>query len=160
DPFGLYPNVSRVIIGGTRDEFGVQTVLAMAPGIDVGNFDTSETAVALLDILSDPDDPRSLHYVPLGAGATMIDLIGVTVGNIVSHEAGHFFGNWHTDPFLSPFNIMAQYGGLFDLGPDGTFGTADDGDIDFGRGMYSRLEDFVGVEDTLNTIAFGLSTGT
>src|SRR5262249_54538090 len=50
------------------------------------------------------------------------------------------------------------YGDL--LGPDGTFGTADDLDIDFGRGFYSRLETFAGVEDTLNTIAFGLSTGT
>jgi Ca2+-binding RTX toxin-like protein len=160
DPFGLYPNVSRVIVGGTRDEFGVQTVLAMAPGIDVGNFDTSETAVALLDLLSDPDYPFSLHSVPLGDGATMIDLIGVAVGNLVSHEAGHFFGNWHTDPFLPPFDIMTQFGALYDLGPDGTFGTADDGDIDFGRGVYSRFELFDGVEDTLNTIAFGLSTGT
>src|SRR5262249_59021160 len=46
------------------------------------------------------------------------------------------------------------------VGPDGTFGTADDLDIDFGRGFYSRLETFGGVEDTLDTIAFGLSTGT
>jgi Bacterial pre-peptidase C-terminal domain/RTX calcium-binding nonapeptide repeat (4 copies) len=160
DPFGLYPNISRVIVGGTREEFGVQTVLAMAPGIDVGNFDTSETAVALLDLLSDPDYPRSLHSVPLGDGATMIDLIGVAVGNVVAHEAGHLFGNWHTDPFAPPFGIMTQFGVLANIGPDRTFGTEDDLDVDFERGFYSRLEDFVGVEDTLNTIAFGLSTGT
>ena len=160
DPFGLYPNVSRVIVGGTRDEFGVQTVLAMSPGIDVGNFDTSETAVALLDLLSNPNYSRSLHNVPRAGGATIIDLIGVAVGNVVSHEAGHCFGNWHTDPFFPPFDIMTQFGALFDLGPDGTFGTADDGDVDFGRGPYSRFEAFAGVEDTLNTIAFGLSTGT
>src|SRR5262245_17288677 len=159
DPFGLYPNVSRVIIGGTVEEFG-PFVLGMSPTIDVGNFDTSETAVALLDLLSDPDFPRSLHQVPRADGASMIDLIGVAMGNLVSHEAGHFFGNWHTDPFLPPFGIMTQFGALFDLGPDGTFGTADDGDVDFGQGIYSRLEDFAGVEDTLNTIAFGLSTGT
>src|SRR5262249_52817956 len=112
DPFGLYPNVSRVIIGGTREEFGPKTVIGMAPTIDVGNFDTSETAVALLDYLSDPDIPFSLHYVPRADGATMIDLIGVYVGNLVSHEAGHFFGNWHTDPFFSPLGIMTHHGAL------------------------------------------------
>src|SRR5262249_21218065 len=92
DPFGLYPNVSRVIIGGTRAEFG-PNVIGMAPSIDVGNFDISETAVALLDFLSDPDIPLSLHHVPRADGASMIDLIGVAVGNVVSHEAGHFFGD-------------------------------------------------------------------
>jgi Ca2+-binding RTX toxin-like protein len=159
DPFGLYPNVSRVIIGGTRAEFG-PNVIGMAPSIDVGNFDTSETAVALLDFLSDPDIPLSLHHVPRADGASMIDLIGVVVGNVVSHEAGHFFGDWHTDPFLSPFNIMNPYPLYQNLGSDGVFGTADDVDIDFGRGFYSQREFFGGVEDTLNTIAFGLSTGT
>src|SRR5262249_52361227 len=108
DPFGLYPNVSRVIIGGTRAEFGVN-VLAMSPSIDVGNFDTSETAVALLDILSDPLRPFSLQHVPRADGASLIDLIGVTVGNVVSHEAGHFFGDWHTDPFFFPSNIMNPF---------------------------------------------------
>src|SRR5262249_38100667 len=90
----------------------------------------------------------------------MIDLIGVTVGNVVSHEAGHFFGDWHTDPFLFPFNMMNPGLVYQHLGPDRTFGTADDVDIDFGRAIYSRFEGFDGVEDTLNTIAFGLSTGT
>jgi Ca2+-binding RTX toxin-like protein len=159
DPFGLYPNVSRVIIGGTRDEFGVN-VIGMSPTIDVGNFDTSETAVTLLDLISDPNNPFSLDYVPRADGATMIDLIGVAVGNLVSHEAGHFFGDWHTDPFLLPSNIMNPFPLYEILGPDGVFGTADDVDMDFGPGLYSRLEFFGGVEDTLNTIAFGLSTGT
>jgi Ca2+-binding RTX toxin-like protein len=161
DPFGLYPNVSRVIIGGSREEFG-PNVVGMAPSIDVGNFDTSETAVALLDLLSDTDHPLSLHQIPRGDGATMIDLIGVYVGIVVAHEVGHTFGNWHTDPFLPQFNVMDQFV-LFRseiLGPDGTFGTADDLDFDFGRGIYSQFEVFNGVEDTLNTIAFGLSTGT
>jgi Ca2+-binding RTX toxin-like protein len=159
DPFGLYPNVSRVIIGGTRAEFG-PNVIGMSPTIDVGNFDTSETAVALLDALSDPLNPFSLQYVPRADGASLIDLIGVVVGNVVSHEAGHFFGDWHTDPFVLPFNIMNPFDVYKNIGPDGTFGTADDVDIDFGRGYYSQLESFGGVEDTRNTIAFGLSTGT
>src|SRR5262249_52951796 len=134
--------------------------IGMAPSIDVGNFDTSETAVTLLDFLSDPDIPLSLHHVPRADGASMIDLIGVVVGNLVSHEAGHFFGNWHTDRFLLPFNLMNPLDVYKIVGRDGTFGTADDLDIDFGQGFYSRLGSLAGVEDTLNTIAFGLSTGT
>src|SRR5262249_30601615 len=130
DPFGLYPNVSRVIIGGSRAEFR-PNVIGMAPSIDVGNFDTSETAVALLDFLSDADNPFSLHQIPRGNGATMIDLIGVYVGNVVCHEAGHIFGNWHTDPLLPQVNVMNQFVTFVgeDLGPDGTFGTADDKDV-------------------------------
>jgi hypothetical protein len=76
---------------------------------------------------------------------------------VISHEAGHFFGNWHTDPTAA--NIMNQGLARF-LGPDRVFGTADDVDIDFGRGAYWQDEGFAGTEDTLNTIAFGLSTGT
>src|SRR5262245_22687477 len=55
---------------------------------------------------------------------------------------------------------MNQYGALADIGPDGMFGTDDDVDVDFEPGFYTRLEGFTGVEDTVNTIAFGLSTGT
>lgn len=158
DPFGLYPNVSRVIIGGTREELGAN-VIGVAASIDVGNFDTTETAVALLDRLSE-----LLPQWPRGGGATLIDLIGVVAGDVASHEAGHIFGNWHTDPFTDPFDFLnlMNRGFLADFGPDGLFGTADDVDLDFGRSNYSQHpeEPFDGVEDTLNTIAFGLSTGT
>ena len=161
DPFGLYPNVSRVIIGGTRQELGF-AALGVSATIDVGNFDTSDTAVTMLDSYSDPLHRFSLHRIPRADGATMIDLIGVAVGSTTSHEAGHFFGNWHTDPFTAFTNVMTN--AVFqEIGPDGTFGTADDVDVDFGRGNYSQTvfeAIFEGVEDTLNTIAFGLSTGT
>ncbi len=92
DPFGQ-PNVSRVIVGGTIDELGISTI-GIAESIDVGNFETKESAIVLLDLLSAPsDNPNSLNKFPLGGGASIIDLIGVGVGNIVSHEAGHFFAN-------------------------------------------------------------------
>jgi len=39
------------------------------------------------------------------------------------------------------------------------FGTADDRVSTFGVDAYAHFERFQGVEDTLNTIAFGLSTG-
>ena len=52
DPFGLYPNVSRVIVGGTLAELDSPVpFIGLAPSIDVGNFETAETAVALLDNL-------------------------------------------------------------------------------------------------------------
>ena len=45
------------------------------------------------------------------------------------------------------------------LGPDLTFGTADDVTMQFGADRYSTLEQFQGLNDTLNTVAFGFSTG-
>ncbi|MFV2067240.1 MAG: Ig-like domain-containing protein, partial [Pirellulales bacterium] len=45
-------------------------------------------------------------------------------------------------------------------GPDRIFGTADDADVDFGDDAFVPNEGFAGIEDTLNAIAFGLSTGT
>ena len=52
DPFGQ-PNVSRIIVGGTIAESGVGTI-GIAQSIDPGNFDTAETALVLLDLLSEP----------------------------------------------------------------------------------------------------------
>ncbi len=157
DPFGLYPNVSRVIIGGTLAEIGVPQASfdGISPSIDVGNFDTAETALALLD--------WGIFFIstPLAPSARRIDMYGALIGDLVSHEAGHFFGNWHTDPFLNPSNLMNPFFSIADfLGPDGLFGSADDQDPKFGPGNYSRLEGFTGVVDTANNIAFGLSTGT
>ena len=162
DLFGSQ-NVSRVIVGGTIDELGIGT-LGIAESIDVGNFEIEETAVVLLDLLSAPaSDPNSLNQYPLGPGATIIDLIGEGVGNIAAHEAGHFFANWHTNQFNTQANIMDQGGNLDNtvgVGPDGVFGTADDVDVDFGKDQFVPNEGFTGTEDTLNSIAFGLSTGT
>ena len=160
DPFGE-PNVSRVIVGGTIGELGISTI-GIAESIDVGNFVLDETGIVLLDLLSGSSfDPNSLNRFPIAGGATKIELIGVGVGNIVSHEAGHFFANFHTDTFNGTSNLMDQGGnlaGLVGVGPDGIFGTVDDVDVDFGRDSYAQNEGFDGVEDTLNSIAFGLST--
>lgn len=49
--------------------------------------------------------------------------------------------------------------GTIGVGPDGVFGTADDDDVDFGPDVYNPNEPFTGVEDTLQSISFGLSTG-
>ncbi len=160
DP-GNADNVSRIIVGGSIAEFGIGT-LGIAQSIDVGNFETSETAVVLLDLLSAPaTNPNSLNQYPLASGVSIVELIGAGVGNITAHEAGHFLGNWHTDQFNDSPNIQDQGGNLANtvgVGADGIFGTDDDADVDFGRDDFVPSEGFTGVEDTLNTIAIGNPT--
>ena len=159
DPFNDL-NVSRIIVGGTIPQLGIETI-GIAQSIDPGNFGTQETAVVLLDLLSSPaGGGNSLHEIPRAASASMISLIGTAVGNIVAHEAGHYLGNYHTDNADALANIMDQGGDLLNtigVGPDGTFGTADDVDVDFGSDAYVPNEGFLGTEDTLNTTAFGTS---
>ena len=66
-------------------------------------------------------------------------MVGQAIGFVGSHEFGHLFGSFHTDP-LNPLaiQIMDQGGGpfadrqLLGLGLDGIYGTADDDDVDFG----------------------------
>ncbi len=163
DPFGQ-PDVSRLIVGGTIAEFGIGTI-GIAQSIDPGNFGTAESAVILLDLLSAPAaNPNSLNQFPLGGGATIFDLVGVGVGNITAHEAGHYLGNWHTEQFAvsSPPSIMDQGGNLANtvgVGTDGTFGTADDDDTDFLPDDFVGSEGFTGVEHTDEKTAFGLSAG-
>lgn len=164
DPWGQ-SFVSRVIVGGTIDELQIPTI-GIAQSIDVGDFESEESAVVLLDLLAGvgpfPVDEVDLNNFPLGPDTSIVDLLGVAVGNITAHEAGHFFSNWHTDQFNEAANIQDQGGnlpGFIGIGPDGIFGTADDVDVDFGKDVYNPNEGFAGLEDTLQTISFGLSTG-
>src|SRR5690606_25522813 len=61
DPYGQ-PYVSRVIVGGTIGESGLPAVIGIAQSVEVGNFNTEETAVVLLDLLSGSRfDPNSLN---------------------------------------------------------------------------------------------------
>jgi hypothetical protein len=150
-----------VIVGGTIEELGIGTI-GIAQTIDVGNFDQTESAVTLLDLLSAPgDNPNSLNQFR-GPETDVLALVGTGVGNITAHEAGHFFGNFHTEQFETPPNIQDQGGNLANtvgVGPDGIFGTADDIDVDSGEDLFVPSEGFTGIEETLNTIAFGLSSG-
>ncbi|MGB1252290.1 MAG: hypothetical protein ACPG8W_16850 [Candidatus Promineifilaceae bacterium] len=163
DPFGQ-PNVSRIIVGGTQAQLGIGTI-GIADSIDVGNFATEETGVVLLDILSDTDSSasNSLNNFSRDASASIIDIIGVGVGNIINHEAGHYLGNWHTDQFNSVSNLMDQGGNLpftvIGIGPDNIFGTADDIDPDFVTDTYNSSELYIGQEDTKTELSFALSTG-
>ena len=101
----------------------------------------------------------SANSYEIAPGSIIIDLIGVSVGNVTAHEAGHFFANWHTDQFNDSPNIQDQGGnfvGTFGIGPDLVFGTADDVDVDFGLDVYVPSEGFSGTENTLTSVAFGL----
>jgi hypothetical protein len=159
DPFGA-ANVSRIIIGGTVAESGVDTI-GISQSIDPGNFETEETSLVLLDYLSEPaGDDLSLNTY-LTAASDRIGFVGSAVGNVVAHEAGHFFGNWHVDQFNDRANLMDQGGNfalLYGVGPDEIGGTADDTDVDFGDDTFNPSEGFLGTEETLGRVVFGVTS--
>jgi hypothetical protein len=149
DPFGQ-PNVSRVIVGGSVAESGINTI-GIAQSIDPGNFGHEETALLLLDYVSNPvPDPNSFNTF-LAPGADKIAFIGRALGNYVSHEAGHFSGSWHTSQTNTTANLMDQGGNptqMVGAGPDRLGGNADDVDVDFTTDVYTAQ--FTGVEDTFS----------
>jgi hypothetical protein len=151
DPWGK-PNVSRLVVGGTIPEAGVETI-AIAQSIDPGNFDTAETGLVLLDLVSEPAEanpPASLNTY-LKPGSVKVKFIGTALGNLASHEAGHYLGNWHVDQVNDVLNLMDQGGNfplMYGVGRDGVGGTADDPDVDFGVDQHVPNEGFTGLEDT------------
>lgn len=163
DVFGQ-PNVSRVIIGGSSDEIGFPAI-GLAQSIDPGNFATEETALVILDVLGgvNPFIPISINDIPLAPQALKTDLVGETLGEIASHEAGHLYGNFHTETLNGIANLMDDGSGsglldvLVGIGPDMLYGTADDIDVGLGVDVFSVIESFEGVENTLSTVAWGVS---
>jgi hypothetical protein len=161
DPWGQ-ANTSRIVVGGTIDESGVDTI-GIAQSIDPGNFETSETALVLLDVLSAPaDDSEASLNTYLTPESNRIAFLGQALSNVISHEAGHFFGDFHTDNQDALPNLMdaggTGFATLFGVGPDGVGGTADDVDVDFGDSAFLPSEGFVGTEDTLGRIVFGVTS--
>ncbi|MEM6336119.1 MAG: hypothetical protein AAF752_06100 [Bacteroidota bacterium] len=170
DP-GTTNNTSRLIVGGTIAEIGFSTI-GIAQFIDPGNYGTNDTAVILLDLLSAPaSDPNSLNQYSLSNGATKIDLIGTGVGNVVSHEAGHFLGLYHTENSNSTPSVIDRGGNLANLVgvganriyetplddfENGTGPGGDDVDVDLLDDVYSAAESLRGIERTAPIVAFGL----
>lgn len=156
------PNTSNVFIGGTIASSGINTI-GVANSIDVGNYDTEEVSIVLLDILSGQlPSSFNLNNVPLAGGKTIEDLVVTAVGNVAAHEAGHYLGNWHTDGFSPIQNIMDEGpGGLFNLiGVDpatGVFGDRGTIDVDFVTDTYSFGELFSGTENTTAATAHALT---
>jgi hypothetical protein len=160
DPFGQ-ANVSRLIIGGTIEESGIETI-GIAQSIDPGNYETEETALILLDVVSGDVDEwgdASFNYY-ITPASDKVKFVGTALGNIASHEAGHYLGNWHVDQFNDVLNLMDQGGNfplLYAVGPDGIGGTADDPDVDFGPDTLNPNEGFTGIEDTYTRVKYALA---
>jgi hypothetical protein len=168
DPFGQ-PHVSRVVIGGSNAELGTPLLLfGIAQSVDIGNRDTTETAVVLLDLLSGRiagGSPASdLNAIPIATGATKVDLVGAGIAAVAVHEAGHILGLLHTNDANGVLNLIDQAPPItadIGVGPDGIFGSADDvynGFINQDQYVHPGAG-FFGIEDTLNTLSWGLSTG-
>jgi len=150
DPFGQ-PDVSRLIVGGTTAESGFDGTIGIAESIDPGNFDTEETALILLDIVSGPSSRNASINAYLTPASDRERFVGTALGNLVAHEAGHYLGSFHVDQDNDVLNLMDAGGNfqlLFGVGPDGIGGTADDPDVDFGEDLLSPFEGFTGIEDT------------
>lgn len=163
DIFGQ-ENVSRVIVGGTIDQSGIPTI-GIAQYIDPGNYAHVDSALVLLDVLSDPAGDAASLNTYLKASSNRADFVSQAVGNVISHEIGHMIGNYHTDNVNEVVGLMDAGGTSFDnlygVGPDGIGGTADDSDTDFFTDRYIPAEGFDGLENTLNVAAwaFGRDRG-
>ncbi len=149
-------NVSRVVVGGTIDESGISTI-GIAQYIDPGNYGHEDTALVLLDVLSDPSGPASLNTY-LTDASDVEAFVANGVGNVTAHEVGHMIGSYHTDNLSEVVNLMdsggANFQNLFGVGPDGVGGTADDLNVRFVEDTYSPAEGFTGTEDTQNVTAW------
>jgi large repetitive protein len=168
DPWGL-PNVSRILVGGSVNEFPIATI-GIAESIDIGNFDREETAVVMPAELFFPgaaapflvlNDPQ---FIPRSPSSSLVDMLSTSLGSIISHEAGHFLGAWHQNTFNTILTTMDAGNTplsqrVYGVGLDGIFGTADDFDLDFGRDRYNPVEFFTGTVNHANTMAFNLATG-
>ncbi|MCC6511851.1 MAG: cadherin-like domain-containing protein [Pirellulaceae bacterium] len=161
DPWGL-PNVSRVIVGGTVAELLIPTI-GIAESIDVGNFDREETAVSLLDGIL-----PTFTLFPRAGTVPLSDFLADAIGIVTAHEAGHFFGAFHTDPTNANNQLMdrggtlASFAGYLGVGRDGVYGTSDDVPALFGTDRYDSLTSpfAFGIQNTAAAVAAGLSTGT
>jgi hypothetical protein len=146
-------------VGGTIDESGIPTI-GIAQSIDPGNRELEETALVLLDVMSEPRgvgdaEDASLNFY-IDDSSDVVRFVGTAVGNVVAHEAGHMLGSFHVNPFNGTPNIMDAGGNfavMFGVGPDGIGGTADDPDVDFGTDVYDPFEGLAGRENTMaNTL--------
>ncbi len=150
------PNVSRVVVGGTIAQSGISTI-GIAQYIDPGNYGHEDTALVLLDVLSEPDGDASLNTYLTDASDTE-GFVAQGVGNVTAHEIGHLIGSYHTDNTSEQVNMMdsggANFQNLFGVGPDGVGGTDDDPNVRFTEDVFTPAEGFTGTEDTQNVTAW------
>lgn len=158
DPWGL-PNVSRVVVTGADPTGGL---FGIAESVDVGNFNTEETGLVFLEDHFSGGLGNVIGF-PIAGNVSTLEAVSSLVANTVSHEAGHFFGGFHTNSQNNTPVIMETGGnpaGDLGLGLDGIFGTADDIDVDFGTDSYDPSTPNFGIQNMVATLAYGLATGT
>lgn len=163
DPFGL-PNVSRVIIGGSGAEAGITGLFGLAESIDVGNFDTSETAIVPVESVAGPSsDPNSIHHWDVAPGANKLDLTALGIAFTVSHELAHILGVYHSDLYSDTVSIIDSGGRDLwvdlGLGPDRVFGTHDDEERNFEVDVWESREGNKGVNNAPGNLANVLVRG-
>lgn len=159
DTFGQQ-NVSRLIVGGTEEELKMSTI-GVAQSIDVGNFDKEESAIILLDNISDIYYQDSVHN--LRNESTHFDLVAEVLAVVSAHELGHILSAFHTDNSNETANIMDAGGNMamkIGSGEDEIYGTEDDVDVYYAEDELDPWEGFRGNQHTGSIIAASLHKGT
>ncbi|MEO1198004.1 MAG: hypothetical protein AAFX39_02040, partial [Pseudomonadota bacterium] len=179
----IFPNVSTIVIGGTRDQMGRPTDPQFpfrweAETFDIGNYDPGDDAIVPLDGLSAPPgtDVNSVNGLSVGPGVSQIDLVARVIAQSAASAAGELLGNLRTDASFDPGNFgnvsltdVPGVGGIsstealqFQIGsgPDGLFGTGDDRRPRFQEDDYAFNENgAIGTFDALFNLSFAASTG-
>ncbi len=156
------PNVSRIVIGSSTAEFGLNGIFGVASSIDIGNFDTTETVWVPVDQMA-----AAVNGVPRSGGVAPIDAYAQFLGNTIVHEAAHFFGLRHTQTGNATYSLIdsgtqllfdmgAGVNGIYEGGP----GRGDDILSVIERDRLEPAEGYRGFQDSLKAMAFSLPTGT
>lgn len=159
DP-GNHPLVSRIVVGGTEDDWGFSTV-GIADSVDVGNFNLGGFGLVQIDAINDVTSAFEIS-----PAVSFLDAVARQIAVTVSHEAAHLYGIFHTDGTNQTANIVNEGGpdpaeAFFQgVGPDGIFGTVDDTSISFAVDRFSREEGIFGTNFVPQALSHALSTGT
>jgi hypothetical protein len=162
DP-GDDPYVSRLRIGAIAE----QAVSDLIPGgvaqfTDVGNFKSDDEAMVNLHFFDEVVDAIDAGFFAVHAPLTAVDVAITAFSDLSLHEFGHILGALHGE---QPPQIVGPGAGLMDLdvrsslGEDFEYGSADDVYLQYIAEPFRPEEGFTGINDTLTTVAFALSTG-
>lgn len=160
DPGFNAPYVTRVFVGGAADDVIFPAGLyGIAQSVDVGNFNTSEFVLTLLDAIG-----VDAQTIPISLTANRLQVAAQGIALTISHELAHSFGIFHTDRAGGIRSIIDANVGInddYELGLDGIFGTADDVDMPFPeRDRFNLVEGYIGFNRVTAGLSWGLATGT